>query len=46
MDPAYFVLLIQGEDTIIHQIPFAWDGPVLTAGTEWEDWAKPVEAAE
>ncbi|MCG7522459.1 metallophosphoesterase [Ruegeria sp. Ofav3-42] len=46
LHPAYFVLLIDGDDTIIHQIPFAWDGPVLTAGTEWEDWAKPVEAAE
>ncbi|MCA0870639.1 metallophosphoesterase [Seohaeicola saemankumensis] len=46
MDPAYAVVLIDGRDTTIHQIPFAWDGPVLTAGTGWEDWAKPVEAAE
>lgn len=44
--PAYFVLLIDDADTIIHQIPFAWDGPVLTAGTGWEDWAKPGEAAQ
>jgi 3',5'-cyclic AMP phosphodiesterase CpdA len=47
MDPAYFVLLIDGDDTTIHQIPFAWDGPVMTSGTGWEDWAKPgVAAAE
>lgn len=46
MEPAYFVVLIDGDESIIHQIPFAWSGPVLTAGTEWEDWAKPVEAAE
>lgn len=46
MDPAYFVFQIDGRDTTIHQIPFAWEGPVMTAGTGWEDWAKPVEAAE
>jgi hypothetical protein len=46
MAPSYFVLLIEGADTIIHQIPFSWEGPILTAGTGWEDWAKPNEAAE
>lgn len=46
MEPAYFVLRIDGRDTTIHQIPFAWDGPVMTAGTGWEDWTKPVAAAE
>jgi 3',5'-cyclic AMP phosphodiesterase CpdA len=46
MNPAYFVLLIDGRDTTIHQIPFTWDGPVITTGTAWEDWAKPTEAAE
>lgn len=46
MAPSYFVLLIEGSDTIIHQIPFTWEGPILTAGTGWEDWAKPNEAAE
>lgn len=46
MAPAYFVLLINGDDTVIHQIPFAWNGPVITAGTGWEDWAKPGVAAE
>lgn len=45
MDPAYFVLLIDGDDTTIHQIPFAWDGPVMTSGTGWDDWAKPGTAA-
>lgn len=44
MAPAYFVVLIEGDDTIIHQIPFAWDGPIATAGTGWEDWAKPTQA--
>ena len=46
MAPSYFAVLIDGADTIIHQIPFAWDGPVSTTGTGWEDWAKPSEAAE
>jgi len=46
MDPAYFVLSIDGNDTTIHQIPFAWDGPVMASGTGWEDWAKPGVAAE
>lgn len=41
MEPSYFVMLINGEDTIIHQVPFNWSGPVFTAGTEWEGWAKP-----
>ena len=44
LPPAYFVLCIEGEDTIIHQIPFTWDGPVHTAGTQWDDWAKPMAA--
>ena len=46
MDPAYCVLLIDGRHTTIHQVPFDWDGPVTMAGTGWEDWAKPHEAAE
>ncbi|MFY0618973.1 phosphodiesterase [Shimia sp.] len=41
LEPAFFVLLIDGDDTTIHQIPFAWDGPVMTSGTGWDDWAKP-----
>lgn len=46
LPPAYSVLLIDQNDTTIHQIPFAWDGPVITAGTAWNDWAKPEENAE
>ena len=44
MEPAYHVLLIQERDTIIHQIPFNWDGPLFATGAEWEDWSKPVAA--
>lgn len=46
MDPAYFVLMINGDDTTIHQIPFAWTGPVTASGTGWDDWAKPSVCAE
>lgn len=41
MAPAYGVILSDGRDTVIHHIPFAWDGPLRRAGTGWEDWAKP-----
>lgn len=41
MAPSYFVLLIDGADTSIHQMPFAWEGPIAATGTGWEDWAKP-----
>lgn len=44
LPPAYFVVLIDGRDTTIHQIPYTWDGPVNTTGTAWEDWAKPMAA--
>ena len=40
MEPAYFVLTIQGDNTLIHQIPFAWEGELGQYGTQWEDWAK------
>jgi len=40
MAPAYAVILIDGPQTIIHQIPFTWDGPVFHVGTRWEDWSK------
>ncbi|MBA85533.1 MAG: phosphodiesterase [Rhodobacteraceae bacterium] len=46
MAPAYCVILAGPEQTIIHQIPFAWDGPVIRTGTSWEDWSKPGQAAE
>lgn len=41
LEPAYRVVLLRGADTVIHQIPFAWDGPVIETGPEWQDWAKP-----
>ncbi|MBW4706777.1 metallophosphoesterase [Roseobacter sp. YSTF-M11] len=44
LPPAYFVIVIDAGATTIHQIPFAWDGPVHKTGTAWDDWAKPVAA--
>lgn len=44
MAPSYAVILTNGMGTTLHEIPFTWDGPVFTAGTAWEDWAKPVAA--
>lgn len=46
MAPSYHVLLVQGPDTTIHQMPFTWEGPIVTTGTTWEDWAKPNETAQ
>lgn len=40
-----FSIIEAGEDmTAIHDIPFTWDGPVFSAGTGWDDWAKPLAA--
>ncbi|MCV3273606.1 metallophosphoesterase [Roseobacter sinensis] len=44
MAPSYSVIIARDSGTIIHEIPFTWDGPIFTAGTAWEDWAKPVAA--
>lgn len=44
MAPSYSVILASNAGTIIHEIPFTWDGPVFATGTAWEDWAKPVAA--
>ncbi len=44
MAPSYAVILTSDSDTIIHDIPFTWDGPVFKAGIAWEDWAKSVVA--
>lgn len=44
MAPSYSVILTEGRDTIIHEYPFLWEGPILTSGIAWEDWAKPVAA--
>ena len=35
MEPAYCVILAEGTDTTIHQVPYTWDGPVLTGTTQW-----------
>lgn len=37
LDPAYFVVLAEGRNTIVHQIPFAFEGEVGLYGVEWED---------
>lgn len=46
MPPAYHVVLLEQTQTVIHQIPFTWDGPVFRAGLGWDDWAKSDTAAE
>ena len=40
LEPSYRVVLLRGEDVVIHQIPFAWEGEVVYHGNDWEDWAK------
>ncbi|MGJ8624660.1 MAG: metallophosphoesterase [Yoonia sp.] len=42
MAPSYAVILTSDSGTIIHDMPFTWDGPVFSSGTSWDDWAKPV----
>ena len=44
MAPSYAWILTSDNGTIIHDIPFTWDGPVFSAGTAWDDWAKSVVA--
>lgn len=44
MAPSYAVILADETGTIIHDIPFTWDGPVFHSGTAWDDWAKPDPA--
>ncbi|MGH1415247.1 MAG: metallophosphoesterase [Pelagimonas sp.] len=38
LEPSYRVVLLRGEDVVIHQIPFAWDGEVTWHGNDWGDW--------
>jgi len=45
LQPAYYVILVDGRATRMHAIPFAYDRPIFATGTGWNDWAKP-EAAE
>ena len=41
MEPGYYVVLIENGDTVLHLIPFAWQGELQASGTEWDDWTKP-----
>ena len=41
MEPGYYVVLIENGDTVLHLIPFAWQGELQASGTGWDDWAKP-----
>lgn len=41
LEPSYRVVLLRGEDIVIHQIPFAYQGDVALHGNDWEDWQKP-----
>ncbi len=38
LEPSYRVVLARGEDVVIHQIPFAYEGEVTWHGNDWEDW--------
>jgi 3',5'-cyclic AMP phosphodiesterase CpdA len=40
LEPSYRVVLIRGEDVVIHQIPFAWEGEVSWHDTDWEGFAR------
>ena len=44
MAPSFAIIEVRDDKTVIHDIPFTWDGPVFSSGTGWEDWAKPVAA--
>ena len=44
MAPSFAIIEAVEDMTVIHDIPFTWDGPVFSTGTEWDDWAKPLAA--
>lgn len=44
MAPSFAIIEASEDRTVIHDIPFTWDGPVFSSGTGWDDWAKPVAA--
>jgi len=44
MAPSFAVIQTSGDMTVIHDIPFTWDGPVFSSGIGWDDWSKPVAA--
>ena len=39
--PSFSVIEATEDTTVIHDIPFTYDGPIFSTGTGWEDWAKP-----
>ncbi|MCT4557845.1 MAG: phosphodiesterase [Pelagimonas sp.] len=39
LEPSYRVVLLRGEDIVIHQIPFAYDGEIIWHGNGFDDWA-------
>ena len=40
--PSFAVIEADAEMTVIHNIPFKYDGPIFSTGTGWEDWAQPL----
>ncbi len=42
LDPSFAVIEAEEDMTVIHDIPFTYDGPIFSTGTGWADWAKPV----
>jgi hypothetical protein len=44
MAPSFAIIEASEDMTVIHDIPFTWDGPVFSSGTGWDDWTKPVAA--
>jgi len=42
--PSFAIIEAGADMTVIHDIPFTYDGPVFSSGPGWEDWAKPVAA--
>ncbi|MBV2358150.1 metallophosphoesterase [Thalassococcus sp. CAU 1522] len=43
LEPSYRVLLLRGEDVVVHQFPFAFDGHVTQHANNWDAWAKPAD---
>ena len=44
MAPSFSIIEAGDDMTVIHDIPFTWDGPIFSSGTGWDDWAKPMAA--
>lgn len=40
LSPYYAVAIMNTNDSVIHQIPFLYDGKIRQSGTAWDDWAK------